>query len=236
MKAGVLKLWLVITMAIFLVNCDSDRIKERPDDIIKSNIDPAVLQQIVEQFPEGTNIQATLPALFEASAQKQIVLSEESNVYLAYISEGASYANSFGWYSYNSNSKPGTSSEVEVHLLFPHVSDRILRRGDMLQLGESKFPAGTVIGFFLIIHGWDNGQVNYDGETFYTDYEFNTDDQQQHVLFKQKSLGNLILTFEDQLTSQESDKDFNDILFMVTDNKSGDPVTRVNMTNIPEVE
>ena len=234
MKKLVFKLVLLVCV-VFLAGCDEDRIKERPDDIIKTNIDPAVMQKIVEQFPEGTNIQTTLPSLFDPASQKQIVLSAESNVYLAYISEGASYSNSFGWYSYSAGSEPVNPSDVKVNLLFPHVSDRVLKQGDMLQLGESTFPAGTVIGFFLIIHGWKNGEVNYNGETFYTDSKLNTDDQQQHVLFKQKDTGSLILSFEDQLTSQLSDKDFNDMLFLVSDNKSGQAVSKVNLANVPEL-
>ena len=234
MQTKFLKSTLLISLAM-LFSCDSDRIKQRPDDIIETHIDPAVYQKISEQFPEGQNMQQSLSQLFEANAQKQIVLSQASNVYIAYISEGASYANSFGWYTYNVNDKPITASDLDLHLLFPHVSDKVLNRGDMLQLGDSEFPAGTVIGFFLIIRGWNNGEVNYNNETFYTDYELNTDDQQQHVLFKQKDLGNLILTFEDQLTSQVSDKDYNDILFMVTDNKSGQAASKINLSNVPEL-
>jgi hypothetical protein len=115
------------------------------------------------------------------------------------------------------------------------VSGNVLNQGDMLRLGDKTFPAGTTIGFFLIIHGWDYGKVNYDAETFYTDRELNTDSQQQHVLFRQSNTGALVLSFEDQLTSQVSDKDFNDILFLVTDNKDGQPVSKFNLSNVPEL-
>jgi hypothetical protein len=105
----------------------------------------------------------------------------------------------------------------------------------MLKLGDGKFPAGTVIGFFLIIKGWESGEVHYDRETFYTNFELNTDDQQQHILFKQKDLGNIILSFEDILTTQASDNDFNDILFMVTDNVENKPVTKLNIDSVVEL-
>ena len=234
MKTMMLVVWLVVSVAI-LSGCDDERVKQRPDDIIPTNIDPAVFQKIVEQFPEGTNVQATLPQLFAPAAQKHVVLSEESNVYLAFISEGASYENSFGWYSYSNDNKPLSPDDVDVHVLYPHVSGNVLNQGDMLKLGDKAFPAGTTIGFFLIIHGWDYGKVNYDAETFYTDSELNTDAQQQHVLFRQSNTGALVLSFEDQLTSQSSDKDFNDILFMVTDNKDGQAVSRFNLSNVPEL-
>lgn len=188
----------------------------------------------MEQFPESRDVKSSNSALFAANAGKQVILSSESDVYVAYISEGASYSNSFGWYAYN-GSKPTQPSDIQVNLLFPTVSERILKQGDMLRLGNKKFPAGTVIGFFLIIKGWERGTVNYDRETFYTDFELNTDDQQQHVLFKQKDLGNIILAFEDELTSQESDQDFNDIIFMVTDNTQGKPVTSFNLAGVIEL-
>src|SRR5687767_5752837 len=129
MQRNFLTITLIASMAILSCS-DGDRIRERPKDIIPTDIDPVVYQKIAAQFPEGQNITTSKPSLFEASAQKQVVLSEESNVYLAYISEGASYANSFGWYTYNVNEKPQSASDLDVHILFPHVSDRILKQGD----------------------------------------------------------------------------------------------------------
>jgi hypothetical protein len=223
----------VVLLTIF--SCDrEERIREKPKDIIPSNVDPAVFQKIMEQFPESKDVKESHVELFEAGAAKHVVLSAESDVYVAYISEGASYSNSFGWYSYNGNA-PTQPSDIEVHLLFPTVSNRILTQGDMLRLGTGKFPAGTVIGFFLVIKGWEGGEVHYERETFYTNFDLNTDDQQQHILFKQKDLGNIILAFEDELTSGSSDQDYNDIIFMVTDNLENKPVTNLNLTSVIEL-
>jgi hypothetical protein len=223
----------VVLLTIFSCSRD-ERIREKPKDIIPSTVDPAVFQKIMEQFPESKDVKESHAELFEAGASKQVVLSAESEVYVTYISEGASYSNSFGWYSYNGNA-PTQPSDIEVHLLFPTVSSNILVQGDMLRLGSGKFPAGTVIGFFLVIKGWEGGEVHYDRETFYTNFELNADDQQQHILFKQKDLGNIILAFEDVLTTQASDMDFNDILFMVTDNRENKPVTNLNLTSVIEL-
>jgi hypothetical protein len=220
-------------LLLTIFSCREERIKERPEDIIPSTVNADVFQKIMEQFPESKDVKQTHQVLFDASAGKQVVLANQSDVYVTFISEGASYSNSFGWYSYNGNEKPTQPSDIDVNLLFPTVSERILKQGDMLKLGN--FPAGTVIGFFLIIKGWEGGEVHYDRETFYTDFNVNTDDQQQHVLFKQKDLGNLILAFEDELTSQSSDQDFNDILFMVTDNTKNEPVSNFNLTTVIEL-
>lgn len=215
-----------------LMFCSNEGIKERPDDIEATGERAEIYQKIMAEFPEHKNIKNTQGALFEATAAKQVVLTGESPVFVTYISEGASYGNTFGWYSYNVNDKPEQRSDIELHVLFPHVSHRVLKQGDRLQIGDGNFPAGTVIGFFLIINGWGGGTIHYDRETFYTDYTLNTDAQQQHVLFKQKELGDIVLTFEDDLTSQQSDQDFNDIIFTVTDNKENKEVTKFDLTNV----
>jgi hypothetical protein len=215
-----------------LVFCSHEGVKERPDDIVATGERTEVYQKIMAQFPEHKNVRNTQKGLFESSAAKQVVLKNESAVYVTFISEGASYGNSFGWYSYNAGAKPAQHSDVKLHVLFPHVSGRVLKQGDRLQIGDGKFPAGTVIGFFLIINGWESGTVKFDRETFYTDFELNTDNQQQHVLFQQKELGDIVLAFEDELTTHESDQDFNDIIFTVTDNKENKEVLNFDMTNV----
>lgn len=215
-----------------LTFCSNEGIKERPDDIEATGERTEIYNKIMAEFPEFKNVKNSQPALFEATAAKQVVLTNESAVYVTYISEGASYSNTFGWYSYNVNDKPEQRSDLKLNILFPHVSYRILKQGDRLQVGDGKFPAGTVIGFFLIINGWGGGEIHYDRETFYTDYALNTDAQQQHVLFKQKDLGDIVLTFEDDLTSHQSDQDFNDIIFTVTDNKENKAATNFDLTNV----
>jgi hypothetical protein len=227
---------LICAAAMFsLVNCSDEGVRERPKDIVATGPRQEIFQEIMAQFPEHKNVKTSQQALFAADAGKQVVLTSESSVYVTFISEGASLGNTFGWYAYNANTKPTQRSEIELNVLFPHVSGRILNQGDQLQIGDKSFPAGTVIGFFLIIDSWENGAVHYDRETFYTDFSLNTDGQQQHVLFKQKELGDIVLTFEDQLTSHESDQDFNDIIFTVTDNKEGNTVTKFDLTNVAEL-
>lgn len=121
-----------------------------------------------------------------------------------------------------------------MNILFPHVSERVLRQGDRLRLGNAKFPAGTVIGFFLIIDGWERGEIHYDRQTFFTDSGLNPNGEQQHVLYKHKELGDIVLSFEDVLTSTSSDKDYNDIIFTVTDNTTEAEVTNFDVSGMKE--
>jgi hypothetical protein len=219
--------WLVVS------GCSKDaRVKEIPDAIIPTKACPTLYGSILNQFPEYKNNETKQAVLFAAKTEKKIVLLKESEVYVSFISEGAGLTNSFGWYSYDSANTPGSTSAIEKQILFPHVSDRVLKQGDMLQLGNQKFKAGTVIGFFLVVGGWQNQAVNYDKLTLYTDYSFNPSGQQQHILFKQKDCGDVVLAFEDTMLGEGSDADFNDIIFTVTDNRDDLEVSTFDLRTV----
>lgn len=229
----------IVSFAIIvsLAACNNDgRIKERPDNIVPTGERLEAFNKIMSDFPEHKNVKVSKAQLFDAAARKEIVIKTESDVYVTYISEGASYANTVGWYSYNANAKPSHPSELELHVLFPHVSERVLKQGDRLRLGEQKFPAGTVVGFFLIIKGWENGMINYDRQTFYTDIDWNPNAEQQHVLYQEPKIGELVLGFEDELTSGDSDQDFNDLIFLVTDNADQKPIANFDLTGVVSMQ
>lgn len=104
----------------------------------------------------------------------------------------------------------------------------------MLRLGDSKFPEGTVIGFFLIVDGW-NAQtrtVNFNLTKIFTDLSLNKNSEQGHVLFKLNDFGDLIVTFEDVIGIPGSDFDFNDIIFTISDNKDNLEITSFNLDNV----
>ena len=214
--------YAVFLLILLMSGCRREAvgIKEVPDDIIPTKPCPTLYTSIMDQFPEFRNNETKQEVLFSDNAKKRIVLLKESEVYVTFISEGAGYNNSFGYYTYDSAAAPSSASQIDIKILFPSVSGKKLDQGDMLQIGEGKFPAGTVIGFVLIVGGWENKTVNMDKLKLYTDYQFNPNGQQQHVLFKQKDCGDVVLAFEDKILTESSDADFNDIIFTVTDNRS----------------
>jgi hypothetical protein len=210
-----------ILFLLFLSSCRHDfGVKEVPPDLIKAVPCPTLYSRILELFPEHTKNSRAV--LFSDTVQKQVVLTKDSEVYVTYISEGAGYENTFGWYSYDKGSPPSSASQIELNVLFPNVSDKVLEPGNRLLLRKDKFKAGTVIGFFLIVDGWNDGTINYDMPKIYTDYQFNPDKSQQHILFEEKTCGDIVLAFEDVGMGdvKSSDRDFNDILFTVSDNNS----------------
>lgn len=234
------KIHFLFILIIIFGSCKKDKeehIKEVPDEIIRTVTCETLYDRICNLLPEKRKAEIDFPALLNEDVQKKIVLTAESEVYITFIAEEATYKNSVGWYTYKLGKEPKSSSDVNLHILFPNVSGKgeggELARGDMLQLGMTRFPKGTVIGFFLISNGWNNGTINYKNPAFYTDPVLNGAGSQQHILFKEKNCGDIVLGFEDMEISQKSDKDYNDILFTISDNKDGYEVIAFDIANLP---
>ena len=70
--------------------------------------------------------------------------------------------------------------------------------------------------------------------THYTNYNFNAGGFQQHVLFKNTYSKSIILGFEDGsiANNPNCDKDFNDVLFSISDNPEGFEATAFDLTNV----
>jgi hypothetical protein len=197
-----------------------------PDNIIPTKPCTTLYSRIISLFPEGVNNMNRYPGLFATDIPKDIVLTKESEAYITFVDEGAGWKNSLGYYTYNVSNPPKSINDLEKHILFENVSQVNegggLNSGDMLQIGTGKFPTGTVIGFYLIAQGWKNGLVGNGRYTHYTDIQFNPGNHQQHTLFVESSCNDLVMTFEDidkddHLSYQ--DYDYNDILFVISDNK-----------------
>jgi hypothetical protein len=222
----------LLFIAVLIFNGCSNDIPDprtKAAEIIPSKPCPTLYQNILDQFPEYTNNEANWALLFDENAEKQIRLFKESEVYVTFIAEGAGYSNSFGWYSYPSSQTPSDANSLKLNIVFPNVNKKVLNEGDMVQLGKEKFPAGTVVGFFLILRGWENGTVNESKPKLYTDYQLNPNEQQQHILYKEKDCGDIVLGFEDKQIGVDSDNDFNDVLFTISDNKENLDVTSFDL-------
>jgi hypothetical protein len=196
-------------------------IDQVPDNIIPTKTCPTLYSRIFELFPESGNNELRQAVLFSDSVTKNVLLTSDTEVYITFLSEGASLRNTFGWYAYDSLTPPQSPRDFEWHVLFPNVSDNVLTVGDRLQLSDKKFKKGTVIGFFLIVGGWRSGTIDYSKPTHFTNYTLNADRTQQHTLFEEKTCGDIVLAFEDlSVNDPTCDRDFNDIIFTISDNNS----------------
>lgn len=235
------KLICFILLVATIIGCKKEkeeRIKEVPDEIIRTQTCPTLFSRIGDLFPEYGEVSTLHPSLLSDTVQKKIVMTRESNVYITFIAEKALYKNTIGWYSYT-GTFPKSLADLNIHILFPNVSGKgeggELMAGDMLPLGLEKIPKGTTIGFFLILNGWENGSINYRGLTQYTDYSVNQGGLQQHILFKEKNCGDIVIGFEDLPFSEHFDSDYNDILFTISDNKDGYQSISFDIDKLPKL-
>ncbi len=181
---------------------------------------------IVDLFPERANIhEEDHPAhdLVEDGLPGTIKMLEDGPVYITFIHNGAGWHNSFGYYTYSSD-EPPLLEDLNKEIIYQYVNqnnngdDR--EQGERVRLGgnDKIFPAGTVIGFYIVAQGWDpdlDPPQMVDGiHTVYTTPEFNRDGVRKHVLFLEESCLDIVLGFEDML--DKSDEDFNDIMFTIS--------------------
>jgi hypothetical protein len=187
-------------------------------------------------LPDNVNAFKNHPALFSDTVQKNIVLLKESNVFVTFVDENAGYLNSLCWYSYDKTQPPLKVGDIKGNVVFPNISKKgeggLLEPGYTLQLGTEKFPAGTVIGFFLVVQGWNGTAIDYSKPIHYTNYNLNIGGKQQHVLFKNTYSHYVVLGFEDMIIDQNSDVDCNDILIAVSDNKEGFEATSFDLAKV----
>jgi hypothetical protein len=236
MKTNLLNrsLWVLLVVSIVATGCHPEAVKERPDNIIATKPCQTLYRSIIDMFPEYKNNRDKQQALFSDTTQKKVVLTRDTEVYVTFISEGAGYSNTFGYYTYPESNPPQSINDLDLKVIFPNVSDNILNQGDMLRIGSGAIPAGTVVGFFLVFQGWDHGSINWDKPTILSDYRFNSGGQ-QHIFFKQKDCGDFVLAFEDKPLDDNSDQDFNDMIFTVSDNRDENETVSFRMQDIPEL-
>ena len=233
--------FVLLFLSFFLVDCTREDLDEKkteafeeiPPGIIEAKPCSTLYQGIIEMYPEHKHNNEVYAHLFEPGTEKRIVLTKESEVYVTFISEGAGWSNTFGYYTYDKNNPPGSVQDIEKIVLFPNVSADLLTQGATLRIGDGAFPAGTVIGFFLIARGYENGLVHYTKSTVYTDTQLNKEGFQQHVLFKEGDCGDIVLAFEDRVLSLEDcDFDYNDLIMTVADNVNELETTSFDLSSL----
>ena len=231
LKAMKFKHLIPILLLVFL-GCEKAKIDEMPSNITKVGLIANLVDSLKIIIPENGNVSQNSPYLFSDTIQKNIVLIKESKVFVTFIDEGASYRNTLCWYSYYKSQPPLSVSDIKGNVLFPNISGKgeggLLEPGYTAQVGTETFPAGTVIGFFLIANGWNDGNINYSNPTYYTNNNLNKGGEQWHVLFKNAYSHNIVIGFEDYAIGG----DYNDVLFAVSDNNEGYEATSFDLSKV----
>jgi hypothetical protein len=200
-------------------------------DPIRETIPPDLVTQLRNTLPNGRNLQQLSPQFFGDTVQTATLLTDSAEIWVTFLNEDAGWKNSMGFYSYQSGSAPTHPDSISnMTIIFPNVSFEGggggLRRGDRVCLGT--FPAGTVIGYFLIAQGWNNGEVTSGLYTHFTDDNLNPVGQQNVYLYD-PTREMFVLAFEDiRIGSRGCDMDYNDATFKIT----ADPVSAVSMVGV----
>ena len=202
-----------------------------PRDIVS----PEMLQYINYSLPERQNVGIHHPSYIAESAASVLNIVQTSDVWLTFVHEGATYLNTFGYYTYKTNNPPQSVSDIDtIHYVFPNSSAAGsgggLFTGDKVKLG--RFEAGTSIGFVLFSNSWNGNKVKNNVTKFYSNSNLNpeTDPQlRRHTVILHNASENIFLIgFEDKPREDPScDHDFNDVVFYAKSN----PVTGISTEN-----
>lgn len=153
----------------------------------------------------------------------KLVLATDATARIYFVGEGAGYHNSLGLNTIEPGEKiPAGGLTKESELIFPDASSTVssydpaskavrttsmpLLPGDFVDIADLK--AGTLLDFFLIADGANNGKTTYT-----TDAARNPDKLQHVVSFALTGSPYLIMAFEDMLGG--GDMDYNDVIFAI---------------------
>ncbi|WP_244139420.1 LruC domain-containing protein [Mucilaginibacter ginkgonis] len=199
------------------------------------NVPASLLTYINASLPEGSTVPDLHPQYISTTAVNVINVTATADIYVTFVSEGAGYYNTLGWYSYSTSNPPsatsgGTNNDGinKVTMVFPNASASGsgggLVAGNKVKLGT--FQAGTTIAFCLLQNAWVQSNGNYGisltGTKFYSQDALNpesTSSLRRHQVLLYDNVNNLFLAgFEDisRASGQGSDNDFNDLVYYVT--------------------
>jgi LruC domain-containing protein len=177
-------------------------------------------------------------AFITDDAGSTITLTEQAEVFVTFIHEGAGYRNAFGYFLFDANNPPTTKEDVDEVIIFPNLSYPHMANGHRLSIGT--FPAGTSIGFVLAANGyswWTGVKSQTNLPLYYSLKDLNPESidvlRQHMALLYDEEVQEVILGFED-LPRTWGDNDFNDAIFSVKTT----PETAIDTTSlisVPEV-
>ncbi len=209
-----------------------------PSDVISSQL----LSFINSSLPETRPVPTYHPDFLNSDAETNINLTKAADVWVTFVSEGAGYYNTLGFYTFPTSTPPATQADIDsIHIILPNASlsgsGGTMHSGDKVLLGH--YSAGTSIGFVLLQNAWNPSSkvVNTSATKFFTkDYlnttESNTSMRRHSVLLNDEQDNLLLQGFEDlNRSGGGSDEDFNDLMFYTTFNPA-DAVATANINPI----
>jgi LruC domain-containing protein len=203
-------------------------------------ISASLLADINASLPEYAELPVSHPQYLVQGNQANLVLKDSADIWVTFVHEGAGYYNVLGYYTYQKNNEPQSINDLtDMTVIFPNVSfsgsGGNLSSGDKVHLG--KFPANTVIGYFIIANGYRSPtNINTSFPTFFSNCILNPEQgtNRQHMVMLYDNVRDLlVLGFEDiNRELSNCDHDFNDAVFYVTAN----PISAIETDDVPEID
>lgn len=192
-----------------------------------------IVNKVLTLLPEGKALSSSSP-LLTTDSKANIVLTKTANIKVAFVTEGAGYTNSLGYFSFaKTDLATLDTSKIQEKIIFPNFSMKNsggdLSMGDAVDLGS--FTAGTGVGFTILSNGWKSNAIDPNrtvNQIFRTVKGMNPETsgsslQYHTVLLSDPDSKTLVLGIEDLNRykntyndySYTSDNDFNDAVLAV---------------------
>lgn len=201
---------------------------------------------IAASFPESYRIPKEHPEFLADANKSNLQLIDNCEIWVTFVTEGAGYRNTLGYFYYPTGSAPETIAAIKTKVIvFPNASFNgsggMLTEGDKVKLKyydetnkvwSDVFPKGLTVSWFLIADGFGNNGIGAAGQ--YWDYSipaFNAGKYQQNVILYDKAEEKMVIGFEDIRRTSGSDEDFNDAVFYA----SANPVTAIATDKLNEI-
>ncbi|MDN3582060.1 hypothetical protein [Mucilaginibacter flavus] len=95
---------------------------ETVPDVITANL----LSFINTSLPETIDVRKLHPQHLQSSATADLNITQTADVWITFVSEGAGYLNSLGYYTYPTGTPPQTATDIKnVTYIFPNASLKI---------------------------------------------------------------------------------------------------------------
>jgi hypothetical protein len=196
----------------------------KPDCLLAPDVISAGLLAFMNSnVQEGKDLRTTNPNLLSSSANADIAITQPSDVFITFVTQGTGAQNAFGYYTFPTNEPPKTPDDIKkITYIFPSVGlGSPLKAGDKVKLG--RFNAGTSIGFVILYEGWNPGTKTINSKAIH----FTSNDilnpevdpklKKHAVLINYSAENKILIGYEDSDRSKPTcDHDFNDVVLYAT--------------------
>lgn len=203
----------------------------------KEIVTAQMLNFINTSVPENKPVPVNHPAYLQSNLNTDLDITQQAEVWVTFVHEGAGYKNSLCYYKYQTSNPPTSIAQIDTaYVVFANASyynsGGGLRSGDRVSLGI--FPPGTSIGFICVSNGWNGSAVGDGSFRLFSDKNLNSQANptlKQHNVLLYDNINQLYyLAFEDIARDNSScDNDFNDIVFYAKSN----PIVAISNLNVP---